>query len=316
LFGKNLMLIALLIIARTAHIGAMVLLAGTFTFKVVTLGPAGQPDSDDFHELQRRLLRLARWSLVAALLSALLWFWLEVANMSGLSFTRAFSTTAWQTVLFETKFGRVWQLRIGLIALAFALVAPGLAQAQARHALPIAGVLVSVVLLVSLAGISHAAAARVQPLGLLADALHLCAASAWIGGLLPLAIFLTRTRASLSLGERALLVLRRFSKLSLICVGVLIVSGLSNSWLLVGSIHALLTTRYGWLLLAKLAAFGVLVGLGARNRFIIKAKLTRAAMGSDLLTQLRRSLICETCLGLAVVAIVACLGVTPPARGL
>jgi putative copper export protein len=34
-----------------------------------------------------------------------------------------------------------------------------------------------------------------------------------------------------------------------------------------------------------------------------------------LLGQLRRKVICEACLGLAVVAIVACLGVTPPARG-
>jgi putative copper resistance protein D len=309
------MLIALLIIARTAQIGASILLAGTFTFELVTLGPAARRASDDLHEVERRLLRLARWSLIAALLSALLWFWLEVANMNGLPLMRAFSTTAWQAVLFETEFGRVWQLRLGLIAVAFVLAALGFAQARLRRALTLALFLFSVALLISLAWISHAAAARPQPLGLLGDALHLCVASAWIGGLLPLAIFLTRARASLSLGERALPVLRRFSTLSLSCVGVLIVSGISNSWLLVGSIHPLFTTRYGWLLLVKLAAFGVLVGFGARNRFVIETKLTRVPTGSDLLAQLRRNVICEACLGLAVVAIVACLGVTPPARG-
>jgi putative copper resistance protein D len=309
------MLIALLIIARTAQIGASIVLAGTFTFELVTLGPACRRASDDLHEVERRLLQLARWSLIVALLSALLWFWAEIANMSGLPLMRAFSTTAWQTVLFETEFGRVWQLRLGLITVAFALAALGFAQDRLRRALTLALFLVSIVLLVSLAWISHAAAARVQPLGLLGDALHLCAASAWIGGLLPLAIFLTRAHASFSLGERALPVLRRFSTLSLSCVSLLIVSGISNSWLLVGSIHALFTTRYGWLLLVKLAAFGVLVGLGARNRFVIKAKLARVPTGSDLLAQLRRNVICEACLGLAVVAIVACLGVTPPARG-
>jgi putative copper resistance protein D len=313
---RNLMLTALLIVARTAHIGATVLLAGTFTFKLITLAPAGRAGSDDFQELQQRLLRLVRWSLVVALLSALLWFWLEVANMSGLPPMRAFFVAAWQTVLFETNFGRVWQLRLGLIVLALALVTLGLAQVQARLAVTMAVFLISIVLVVSLAWISHAAAARVQPLGVLGDALHLCAASVWIGGLLPLAIFLTRTHASLSLGEQNLLVLRRFSTLSLSCVGVLILSGISNSWLLVGSIHALFTTRYGWLLLAKLAAFGVLVVLGARNRFTIKRKLARVPRGSDLLAQLRRNVICEICLGLAVVALVACLGVTPPARGL
>jgi putative copper resistance protein D len=309
------MLIALLIIARTAQIGASIVLAGTFTFELVTLGPAGRRASDDLHEVERRLLQLARWSLIVALLSALLWFWPEVANMSGLPLTRAFSTTAWQAVLFETEFGRVWQLRLGLITVAFVLAALGFAQDRLRRALTLALFLVSIVLLVSLAWISHAAAARVQPLGLLGDALHLCAASVWIGGLLPLAIFLTRARASSSLSERALPVLRRFSTLSLSCVSVLIVSGISNCWLLVGSIHALFTTRYGWLLLVKLAAFGVLIGLGARNRFVIKTKLARVPTGSDLLAQLRRNVICEACLGLAVVAIVACLGVTPPARG-
>jgi len=308
-------LIALLIIARTAQIGASILLAGTFTFQLVTLGPAGRPANGDLHEVERRLLQLARWSLIAALLSALLWFWLEVANMSGLPLMRAFATTAWQTLLFETEFGRVWQLRLGLITVAFVLAALGFAQDRLRRALTLALFLVSAVLLVSLAWISHAAAARVQPLGLLGDALHLCAASVWIGGLLPVAIFLTRARASSLLSERALPVIRRFSTLSLSCVSLLIVSGISNSWLLVGSIHALFTTRYGWLLLGKLALFGVLVGLGARNRFVIKTKLTRVLAGSDFLAQLRRNVICEACLGLAVVAIVACLGVTPPAQG-
>jgi len=308
------MLIALLIIARTAHIGASILLVGTFTFKLITLGPAGRGGSHDFHRLQLCLLHLARWSLVVALLSGVLWFWLEVANMSGLPLLRAVFTAAWPAVLFETKFGHVWQLRLGLTVLAFALVAGGSAQAQTRHALIIAVFLISIVLLVSLAWISHAAASRVQPLGLLGDALHLCAASVWIGGLVPLAIFLARPRASLSLGKQDLHIIRRFSTLSLTCVGVLIVSGISNSWLLVGSIYALLTTRYGWLLLAKLAAFGVLIGLGARNRFIIETKL-KAATGSGLPAQLRRNVICETCLGLVVVGIVACLGITPPARG-
>jgi putative copper resistance protein D len=309
------MLIALLIIARTAQIGASILLAGTFTFGLVTLGPAGRPANGDLHEVERRLLRLAQSSLIVALLSALLWFWLEVANMSGLPLMHAFATTAWQTLLFETEFGRVWQLRLGLITVAFVLAALGFAQDRLRRALTLALFLVSVVLLVSLAWISHAAAARVQPLGLLGDALHLCAASVWIGGLLPLAIFLTRARASSSLSERALPVLRRFSTLSLSGVSLLIVSGISNSWLLVGSIHALFTTRYGWLLLVKLAAFGVLVGLGARNRFVIKTMLTRVPTGSDLLAQFCRNVICEACLGLAVVGIVACLGITPPARG-
>ena len=308
------MLTALLIIARIAQIAASILIAGIFTFDLVAFGLVGRPASGDFHEVERRLFRLAVWSLVVALLSALLWFWLEVASMNGLALTNAFSATAWQTVLVETQFGRVWQLRLGLIAVMFALVASGLAQDEVRRALILVLWMLSVVLLISLAWISHAAAARVQPLGLVGDALHLCAAGGWIGGLAPLAIFLARAGASSSLGERAAPVLQRFSILSLCCVSVLLVSGISNSWLLVGSIHALFTTPYGRLLFLKLTLFGILIGFGARNRFVVKTALLKAPAGLDLLPQLRRNVICEACLGLAVVAIVACLGVTPPAQ--
>ena len=308
------MLIALLIIARAAHFGASMLIAGILTFELVTLGLASLSTSDDLHQVDRRLFHLALWSLIAAFVSGLLWLWLEVANMNGLRLTDAFSRPAWQVVLFETEFGRVWQLRAGLIAAAFALIASGLAREEVRRPLIPILWLLSVTFLVSLAWISHAAAASVQPLGLFGDALHLCAAGGWIGGLTPLAIFLTRLRTSFSLGEAAAVVLRRFSTLSLCCVSVLIASGISNSCLLVGSIHALSMTPYGRLLLVKLTIFGILIGFGVRNRLMVKTKLRSVPALSDLLPQLRRNVICEVCLGAVVVVVVACLGVTPIPR--
>ena len=307
-------MVTTLIITRAVQIAASILIAGIFTFDLLMLDLTGPSESNDLQEIERRLFRLAFWSVIAALLSALLWFWLEVARMSELSLKNALSTTAWRAVLFETQFGRVWQLRLGLIAAAFVLVASALAQVKARRALIVVLWLVSVVLLVSLAWISHAAAATVHPFGVSGDMLHLCAAGLWIGGLVPLVIFLTRTPASFSLAEMVPRVMCRFSTLSLCCVSVVIVSGISNSWLLVGSIHALYTTAYGRLLLVKLTLFATLIAIGARNRFLIKAKPLKVPAGRNVLSQLRRNVICEASLGSAVVAIVACLGVTPPAR--
>ena len=310
------MLIALLIVARAVHIAASILIAGIFTFGVVTLrlGPSA---SEDLRDIERRLLGLAVWSLIAAALSALLWYWLEVANMSGLSLMDAFSGAALQRVLLETRFGHVWQLRLGLIAITFVLAASWLARTEVRqYSVTLVLWLLSVVLLVSLAWISHPAATRVQPLGQLSDAFHLCAAGGWMGGLVPLAIFLTGGRVSFSLGENFVPILQRFSTVSLSCVSVLIATGISNSYLLVGSIHALFTTVYGWLLLFKLTLFVILLGFGARNRFAAKTQLLNSQMIPDLLRQLRRNVICEACLGGAIVIIVACLGVTPPARHL
>ena len=307
-------MITTLIITRAIHIGASILLAGTFTFDLIMLGLTDRSISNDLNDVEHRLMHLAFWSLITALLSALFWFWLEVASMSELSLKNALSATAWGTVLFETQFGRVWQLRLGLIAAAFVLVASMLARVKARRMLIAVLWLVSVVLLVSLAWISHAAAATVRPFGALGDMLHLCAAGLWMGGLVPLTILLAHARASFSFGETVARVIRRFSTLSLCCVSVLVISGISNSWLLVGSIHALFTTPYGRLLLFKLALFAILIGFGARNRFLVKAKLPKAAADPDLLAQLRRNVIWEACLGVAVVVIVGCLGVTPPAR--
>jgi putative copper resistance protein D len=306
------MLTAQLIIVRAVHIGASILLAGIFTFDLVMLAPARRVGSGDSYEIEHRLFHLAAWSIVAALLSALLWFWLEVASMNGLPLKSAFAAAGWRTVLFETQFGRVWQLRVGLIVAAFALVATGLAKVKARRVLIPVLWLVSVIFLVSLACISHAAASGVRSLGLLGDMLHLCAAGGWLGGLVPLTIFLAR--APFSLGETVARVLHRSSTLSLCCVSVLVISGISNSWLLVGSIYALFATLYGRLLLFKLTLFAILIGFGARNRFRIKAKLLRDPAGPDGLPQLRRNVLREICLGAVVVAIVACLGVTPPAR--
>jgi len=267
------------------------------------------------HEIEKSLLRLAVWTLVAALVSAVLWFWLEVVSMTGLSLVDSFSASRWKTVLLETVFGHVWQFRLGVIAAALVLAVSGLTGDDVpRRPAILAMWFLSVVLLVSLAWISHAAAARAQPIGLIGDALHFCAAGAWIGGLVPLVICLTRARVSSAMAKIIPLVLGRFSTLSLCCVSVLIASGISNSWLLVGSIHALVTTRYGCLLVFKLALFGILVGFGARNRLAIKASAWTAQTRSRFLQQIRRNVISEICLGAAVVVIVACLGVTPPAR--
>src|SRR5215472_8792239 len=93
--SRKLMATALLIIARAVQIGASILIAGTFTFQVVTLGFAIPPVSDDRRDVEWRLLRLAIWSLLVALFSAVVWFWLEVVNMGGLAFVNAFSARAW-----------------------------------------------------------------------------------------------------------------------------------------------------------------------------------------------------------------------------
>jgi putative copper resistance protein D len=159
-----------------------------------------------------------------------------------------------------------------------------------------------------------------HPIHLTADAAHLIAAGLWPGGLLPLILLLVRASGSRepSLMLAAGAITRRFSALSLLVVGALAATGLTNSYFLVGSLRALVTSAYGRLLMLKLFLFFTMIGLGARNLLRFKPKLALAneqnATQRDALRKVMRHVIAELCLGTLIVFIVGALGATPPPR--
>jgi copper resistance protein D len=154
-------------------------------------------------------------------------------------------------------------------------------------------------------------------LHLAADVLHLCAASAWIGGLAGLAILFEvgRHRPALEWRPLQLEAISRFSILGMISVAALIVSGLVNAWILVGSFRALLVTDYGRLLLLKIAAFAIMVAF-AVNRLWLTPRLAlvpKEVAHPSALSALRRNTLIEIALGLAIFAMVGVLGTLHPA---
>jgi putative copper resistance protein D len=105
---------------------------------------------------------------------------------------------------------------------------------------------------------------------------------------------------------------------SLFVVGALAATGLTNSYFLVGSLPALVTTTYGRLLMMKLFLFSIMIGFSASNLLRFKPKLALAneqtAKQPDALRKLMRNVIAELCLGTLIVLIVGALGATPPPR--
>ena len=94
------------------------------------------------------------------------------------------------------------------------------------------------------------------------------------------------------------------------------ITGLVNAFYLVGSFAALFDTDYGRLLTAKVALFFVMVAVAAINRFRLTPELVpdiTLAPARHVLRQLRRNAVIEIVLGAIIIAIVAKLGVTPPA---
>jgi copper resistance protein D len=157
---------------------------------------------------------------------------------------------------------------------------------------------------------------------LAADVTHTLAAGLWLGALVALAVVLRGARGQPEGNRQVYETLHGFSGLGTVAVALLVVTGLVNSWFLVGpqNLGGLLSTDYGRLLLLKLCLFGGMLALAAANRWLLTPRLGRA-LGEDeqvaaRLSALRASLVVESCLALALLAVVALMGTLPPTAAL
>ena len=299
-----------LIASRFLHFAAVLLLFGAAAFPLYAYREGERSAQSD--ALSARTRSILLWSAILALISGILWLSFTSANMSG-SVAGAIDPGIILTVIRETDFGRVWIWRLALAAILVVVLLPK----QRTDALALIQIAGAALLLTSIAETGHsgADASSLSTLHVAADSLHLLAAGAWLGGLVPLALVLVENEATPS--HRKLEILRRFSHMGYLAVAALVVSGVLNAWFLVGSIEAVLTTSYGQWLLAKIAVFLAMLALAAANRFWLVPGLAAHPLGgpAHTLSRLKLHVSGEQALGVAVVAIVAFLGTLAPANG-
>jgi copper resistance protein D len=274
--------------------------------------------------VRRRLSWIAWIGLLLTLLSGAAWLVLVAQSISDLSIAEVLTQGALWTVLTETDFGRAWLLRLLLIALLVGLLAASSPNERERLGLPgLAIALTAAGLAGTLAWAGHGAggSGMAGVVHTAADFLHLIAAAAWVGSLLPLAVLLAAAgRASAIEVARAASL--RFSAWGVAAVGTLLLTGAINTWYLVGSVCALTETDYGKLLFAKIALFLGMVALATINRLWLTPALAAgpaarpaARPAQNALQQLRRNVVIEIAAGAVILAVVAVLGVTPPGFG-
>jgi copper resistance protein D len=307
--------------ARAIHFAATILVAGVVLFAVFVAAPAwrGGGDSAAASNIRARLAVIAWIGLALALISGAAWLVLTAAAMSDQRVAQIFSDGVLWTVLSQTTFGRDWLIRF-VLACALAATLPALLSPRDRKTprIEAAAAILAATFAGALAWSGHAAGGLgsetvIHPA---ADGLHLIAAAAWLGALLPLiALFAAAGAddASLAIARTAT---ARFSILGVASVGTLLATGIVNTFYLAGSAPALLHTDYGRLLLIKIALFLLMVAIAAVNRFRLTPQLlqhARIAASRDALRQLHRNAAIETLAGAAVIAIVAALGTMPPA---
>ena len=273
----------LLVAARAVHFATTSLVAGVVLFRWLVADTAG---------LRRRLAIIVLVSLTLSLLSGIAWL-LAVAATIG----RAALANTVSLLLTETQFGHAWLVRLLLAGL---LLAGVMRRSRILLALSAVG------LMGALAWSGHAAGTP----GIrgdfhrLADFLHLLAAAAWLGGLLPLFLLLRLGNPD----DDLISATKRFSTVGLVSVGTLLITGSINAWMLVPGPSALIETKYGILLFIKIALFAAMVAVAAVNRL----RLT-PGLPSDAATRaLSRNVLIELMLGLAVLTIVGLLGTLPP----
>ncbi len=268
--------------ARAVHVAAVLSLAGALGFRAL-VAPF-------------TLARVTRPALVVALLAGAVWLLLQSGAMAGVG-SLAEAAAVLPTVALHSWFGHVLMARLPLLLAAGLLAGDGRTPWRLWAATACAGAAVALQ-----AALGHAAALG-DPVLLATVALHLLAAAAWLGGLLPLHLALAAAGSPTA-------VARRFSLVGVLAVAAILATGLEQSAVLIGSLPGLLGTAYGHTALLKIALLSALVALAGLNRFAYTPRLDAQP---PTLRRLRTSIAIEVLLGLAVVAAAARLGSLPPA---
>jgi copper resistance protein D len=304
----------LLVLSRALHLTATIMMTGVVFFRASIADPIGAPSAQVVqHRGERRCdrqLRLIFWiGLVLTLVSGAAWFLAVSAAIDDGPLSQPLADGTAATVLTETQFGQAWIVRIVVGTLLAAVVGTAKMQGIWRRSFELS---LAAVFAGSLAFAGHAASTPGLKgnIHLASDVLHLIAVCAWVGSLVPYALYLGAigegSRASTSAIREAT---RRFSNLGIAAVLTIATTGVVNSFNLVGSAELLAHTEYGRLLSIKVTLFIAMIGVAAMNRFWLAPGLS----DGDTTKQLRRNSLIETCFGIVIVCIVALLGTMPPA---
>lgn len=288
-----------LILCRLVHFAATMALFGASAF-MAALAPAGLA-----RDLAVPVGRFAAAAIVAAALSALAWMGLEAGSM-GDGWVDAVSPDVLALVLTDTAFGQLWGWRLGLVALFLVVLA------LRRHdRWPLVAV-ASALLLASLGLAGHAImqTGHVGALHRGNDALHLLAAGAWVGGLFPFILCVSRF-GDPALRPEAMLAAQRFSAAGHFVVALVVLTGAVNVALTLGVAPIPFATPYQTLLAAKLLVVALMIAAALVNRYVVVPRLGREDGWAT--AALKANSIAEAALALVAVALVSAFGLLAPA---
>ena len=304
-----------LVIVRAVHFAATATTAGTLIFRAAVAEPALRSAQAAAAVVRMQTLRVAWIGLAVAAASGAFWVLIQAAAMSGLSLKEMMAADVLPTVMNETQFGVVTEIRLVL-----AIMLAGCLTFDRYAPLRWLGLASAIGLTAAIAWTGHAGSGvgETGMLHLTADVLHLIAAAAWLGGLVSLALLLASARrhGGLAWASAAHDAARRFSTLGIVSVGAIFATGIVNTWILVGSVHTLIVADYGRLLMLKITLFAAMLSIAAANRFFVAPRLALESENASrrvALGRLTRNSMFEIALALTIFGLVGVLGTMHPA---
>lgn len=201
---------------------------------------------------------------------------LKVTIDAGVGWADAFNGTFIKEVLNATSFGNIWIIEILLLLLLF-LVIYFMLENTLIKSLPFLTFIIIAILMVCKALTGHTAAVPNHVLAVLMDFLHLLSMALWLGGLLALLVILPGLANRQADDKKTFYwsIIQRFSRWSFLFVIILIISGIYSSLQHVPTIHSLINTTYGQLLLAKIGLMLAMIVLGAFHYFRGKKRVKK-----------------------------------------
>ncbi len=153
----------------------------------------------------------------------------------------------------------------------------------------------------------HSWSMRWAEVGVATDVLHHGAAAAWLTGL-GVTVWLVRSSSN---DPHARSAVGRFSRLAAASVAIIAATGAIQSVRLVGNPANLFDGAHGRALAIKVVLVGAMLGLASANRKRLRSALS-SSQTTDM-TPLRRAVVAEVVLGLAVIAATATMVASAPA---
>lgn len=246
--------------------------------------------------------------------------------------------------LLETTASSTYGLTL-LARVAFALLLLAVLRVAPGRVAAIAGTILALGLVVTTAAVGHPVAGVLPVFAVFVTSVHVAAMTLWVGGLVALLAGLLRP--GVAAGDLAT-ALPRFSRLAFGSVVALVLTGVVQTIREVGTPTALVSTTYGWVLVAKVALVLLVFGAAGVARVWVQQRLggprrrppsarrmtvhafsaeaeslevaaqARAAAQGDTAVEdvvpFRRSVLLEATVVAVVLVLSAVLAGTPPAR--